>query len=83
MSMTTYQMIEAIEEANRAWQPLSLPVRNKIAKRLDELERENASLKSHMTEAWKLVNAMAGQEYWQRAEDWLAENSWAKPSDMV
>jgi hypothetical protein len=81
--MTTYQMIEAIEEANRTWQPLSLPVRNGIAKRLDELERENASLKSHMTEAWKLVNAMAGQEYWQRAEDWLTANSWAKPSDMV
>jgi hypothetical protein len=110
--MTTHEMIEAIEETNRTWQPLSLPARNKIAKRLDELEcelreaqaklrwfmqnqnqiamdvikpveEENARLREHMTEAWKLVNAMAGQEYWDRAEDWLAENSWAKPSDMV
>jgi hypothetical protein len=47
-----------------------------------ELERENASLKEHMTEAWKLVNAMAGQEYWQRAEEWLEKHAWAKPKDM-
>jgi hypothetical protein len=43
--MTTHQMIEEIEETSRTWQPLSLPVRNKIAKRLDELERENARLR--------------------------------------
>jgi hypothetical protein len=48
-----------------------------------ELERENASLKSHMTEAWKLVNAMAGQEYWDRAEDWLAENRRFAPEGIV
>jgi hypothetical protein len=35
-----------------------------------------------MTEAWKLVNAMAGQEYWQRAEEWLEKHAWAKPKDM-
>jgi hypothetical protein len=44
--MTTYQMIEAIEETNRTWQPLSLPVRNKIAQRLDELGRENVRLRA-------------------------------------
>jgi hypothetical protein len=47
------------------------------------LAQENVKLRESMQEAWKLVNAMAGQEYWQRAEDWLAANSWAKPSDMV
>jgi hypothetical protein len=46
VSMTTYQMIEAIEETNRTWQPLSLPVRNKIAQRLNELDRENERLRA-------------------------------------
>jgi ribosomal protein L29 len=46
--MTTYQMIGAIEETNRTWQPLSLPVRNEIAKRLDELDRENARLRMEL-----------------------------------
>lgn len=32
------------------------------------------SLDAKMLEAWKLVNAMAGQEYWDRAEQWLREN---------
>jgi len=49
--MTTHEMIEAIEETNRTWQPLSLPVRNKIAQRLDELERENARLRHELTVA--------------------------------
>jgi hypothetical protein len=41
-------MIGAIEETNRTWQPLSLPVRNEIAKRLDELDRENARLRMEL-----------------------------------
>jgi capsule polysaccharide export protein KpsE/RkpR len=52
--MTTYQMIEAIEEANRTWQPLSLPVRNKIAKRLDELECELREAKARLQ--WFMEN---------------------------
>jgi hypothetical protein len=48
-----------------------------------ELERENARLKAHMTEAWKLIYAMAGQEYWQRAEDWLAENREYAPKEII
>jgi hypothetical protein len=38
---------------------------------------------AEMTEAWKLVNAMAGQEYWDRAEAWLEKHAWAKPKDIV
>jgi transcription elongation factor Elf1 len=38
---------------------------------------------AEMVEAWKLVNAMAGQEHWQRAEDWLEKHAWAKPKDMI
>jgi hypothetical protein len=37
---------------------------------------------AEMVEAWKLVNAMAGQEYWDRAEAWLEKHAWAKPKDM-
>jgi uncharacterized OB-fold protein len=48
-----------------------------------ELELENVELKEKMTEAWKLVNAMAGQEYWQRAEDWLAENIKFAPQEII
>jgi hypothetical protein len=36
-----------------------------------------------MREAWKLVHAMAGQEYWQRAEDWLEENREHAPRETV
>jgi len=50
---------------------------------MSEIERENARLREHMTEAWKLVNAMAGQEYWQRAEDWLAENIEYAPREII
>jgi hypothetical protein len=45
-------------------------------------ERENARLRESMQEAWKIINAMAGQEYWQRAEEWLEKHAWAKPKDM-
>jgi hypothetical protein len=48
-----------------------------------DMERENARLREHMTEAWELVNAMAGQEYWQRAADWLAENRRFAPEGIV
>jgi hypothetical protein len=47
------------------------------------LQEENEILKAKMTEAWKLVNAMAGQEYWQRAEDWLEENIEYAPKQIV
>jgi hypothetical protein len=33
-----------------------------------------AKFQDKIEEAHKLVNAMAGQEYWDRAEQWLAEN---------
>jgi hypothetical protein len=55
--MTTHQLIEAIEEANRTWKPLSLPVRNKIAKRLDEFDRETARLRDALNEARQYVEA--------------------------
>jgi hypothetical protein len=46
-------------------------------------ERENARLRESMQEAWKIVNAMAGQEYWQRAEEWLAENIEHAPREII
>jgi hypothetical protein len=46
-------------------------------------ERENARLQESMQEAWKIVNAMAGQEYWQRAEEWLAENHEYAPREII
>ncbi len=36
-------------------------------------------LRASMLEAWKLVNAMAGQEYWDRAKKWLEENKEFSP----
>lgn len=36
-------------------------------------------LEEKMREAWRLVNAMAGQEYWARAEEWLKENEEFRP----
>lgn len=39
-----------------------------------KLEAERDELREQMREAWKLVDAMAGQEYWDRAEEWLAKN---------
>ncbi len=51
--------------------------------RVHQIEKENTAMREKMTEAWKLVNAMAGQEYWDRAETWLAENSEFKPADFV
>jgi hypothetical protein len=47
------------------------------------VQEENAMLRESMQEAWKLVNAMAGQEYWDRAEDWLAENRRFAPEGIV
>lgn len=44
------------------------------------LRKKYNDLRESMTEAWKLVNAMAGQEYWQRAEDWLAEHKEFAPN---
>jgi transcription elongation factor Elf1 len=38
---------------------------------------------AEMAEAWKIVNAMAGQEYWQRAEEWLAENHEHAPREII
>ncbi len=40
-------------------------------------------LEDAMQEAWRLVNAMAGQEHWDRAERWLDEHEWAKPDGAV
>jgi hypothetical protein len=48
-----------------------------------ELEKENAMLRESMREAWKIVNAMAGQEHWQRAEEWLAENIEHAPREII
>jgi hypothetical protein len=39
--------------------------------------------RERMQEAWKLVNAMAGQEPWQRAEDWLEQNKEFAPLELV
>ena len=54
--------------------------------RLNELlnnsVREICQLREDMRESWKLVNAMAGQEYGDRAERWLAENDEYKPSEV-
>jgi len=36
-----------------------------------------------MQEAWSLVNAMASFEHWDRADEWLAENDWAKPNGVT
>lgn len=46
-------------------------------------QSEVCHLRASMQEAWRLVNAMAGQEHWNRAEEWLSENSWAKPSQAI
>jgi hypothetical protein len=72
LPMTDDEFAEMVEAAN-----------SPSAKLIEELERENARLREHMTEAWKLVNAMAGQEYWQRAEDWLAENRQFAPEGII
>ena len=47
------------------------------------LAKKNTRLQESMQEAWKIVNAMAGQEYWQRAEDWLAENHEHAPREII
>ena len=39
-------------------------------------------LEAEMQEAWKLVNAMAGQEPWDRAEEWLAKNEKYRPAGI-
>jgi SMC interacting uncharacterized protein involved in chromosome segregation len=70
---------ETEEEFSRMVEDANSPAEKQIAK----LERENARLREHMTEAWKLVNAMAGQEYWQRAENWLAENRQFAPEGII
>jgi len=41
------------------------------------------TFRERMQEAWKLVNAMAGQEPWQRAEDWLEQNKEFSPLELV
>jgi hypothetical protein len=46
-------------------------------------QTELCQLRAGMQEAWKLVNAMAGQDYWQRAEDWLAENREYAPREII
>jgi hypothetical protein len=50
---------------------------------LQIVRQDNARLRESMAEAWKLVNAMAGQEYWQRAEDWIAENRHFAPEGII
>lgn len=45
----------------------------------DKAERERDDLRAAMSEAWSLVNAMAGQEYWDRAEEWLKANEQFRP----
>ncbi len=39
-----------------------------------QLNEENQRLTLKLSEAWHLVNVMAGQEPWLRAEQWLEEN---------
>lgn len=50
---------------------------------VQNLKRETTALRSKMTEAWKLVHAMSGQEYWDRAEQWLDESKEFKPEGFV
>ena len=38
--------------------------------------------KIQLKEAWALVNAMAGQEPWDRAEEWLEANKAFKPDGI-
>ena len=38
--------------------------------------------KLRLQEAWRLINAMEGQEPWDRARDWMEENELYKPEGM-
>jgi hypothetical protein len=51
-------------------------------KDLDILKAANKDLEDSLVEAWKLVNAMAGQDYWERAEEWLKENERFCPEEI-
>ena len=46
------------------------------------IRAEREELKADIQEAWKIVNALAGQEYWDRAEEWLTMHEWAKPAGI-
>jgi hypothetical protein len=36
-----------------------------------------------MAEAWKIVNAMAGQDFWDRAEEWLLKHEEYRPAGII
>lgn len=59
-----------LSEGNITADPATWPAKNEVVSKSDEI----SELKSKLSEAWKLVNAMAGQEPWERAEQWLEEN---------
>lgn len=73
------QLLDGVKKSTAYWEERLLLMREDRK----HIDRENTALREKMTEAWKLVHVMHGQDYWERADQWLDENKEFKPEGFV